>query len=298
MFAMQFPPAVGFTSLVGRIGAFFAAVGGITLLLDRFGVNVHESGSLFAWLFWPAIAIWLLTDILCSPATTRSRAGQFLFGHSNLKGRPNELTGTATVAGFFLVLFAILLWKNVAHLKSQFDIHWHITFLNYDIAWHTPIFSLAGNILYEFEIQPPFNTNLAPLNGIAHFVSPEWQFVASYVLFYLAMSALLWAIGWTVGLRPVPRTICAALAALMTTIPWGLDHLLPFLPPPFVFVTQAMLTRIYEELGILSLTTALLFFWIGQPQRLIANVTIGLGFAAVCYIVLLAYPALAFFQPP
>ena len=59
-----------------------------------------------------------------------------------------------------------------------------------------------------------------------------------------------------------------------------------------------MATTIYEELGILSLTTILLFFWIGQHRTFIANLAVGLAFAAGSYVVLLAYPALAFFATP
>ena len=70
-----------------------------------------------------------------------------------------------------------MLAKNAAYLKSQFEIRWHIAFLNYDLAWHTPAFSLAGNALYQFEIQPPFNTSLAPLNHIAYWVSPDLRVV-------------------------------------------------------------------------------------------------------------------------
>ena len=65
---------------------------------------------------------------------------------------------------------------------------------------------------------------------------------------------------------------------------------------PFVFVSQATLTRVYEELGILSLTTAILFFWVGQRRTFVANAALAIAFAAACYVVLLAYPALAFFR--
>jgi hypothetical protein len=295
---MHSSPLAGLTSFTGHVAKIFVAIGGAVLLLDRFSITLGETGTLIIWLFWPALAVWLTIIIALSPTATKWRATNILFERAISNGSSAESIGVAEAVAFFLVLFAILLWKNLAYLKTQFDIRWHIAFLNYDLAWHTPIFSLSGNILYQFEIQPPFNTSLAPLNGIAHLVSPGWQIVASYILFYLAMTALLWALGCAVGLKPVPRAICAALAGLMTTIPYGLDHLLPFLPPPFVFVSQAMLTRVYEELGILSLTTVVLFFWIGQRGSFVANIAISGAFCAACYVVLLAYPALAFFSTP
>ena len=112
------------------------------------------------------------------------------------------------------------------------------------------------------------------------------------------MSVLLWTVGRAIGLKQAARATCAGLAALITTIPYGLNHVLPFLPPPFVFVSQSMLTSIYEELGILSLATITLFFWIGQHRSFFANLTVGLAFCAACYVTLLAYPALAFFSTP
>jgi hypothetical protein len=264
-------------------------------MLDFLGIVLRETLLLLHWVIWAALTTLLIVIILRSPSSLRTQTAVALFGADRFK---NSLIATASTIVFFLVLFGILLAKNAAYLKSQFEIRWHIAFLNYDLAWHTPAFSLAGNALYQFEIQPPFNTSLAPLNHIAYWVRPDLRVVASFTIFYVAMSALLWAIGRTLGLRPGPRAACAGLTALIATVPYGLDHLLPFLPPPFVFVSQSMLTSVYEELGILSLTTILLFFWIGQHRTITANLAVGGAFAAACYIVLLAYPALAFFSTP
>jgi hypothetical protein len=291
-------PLAVLAPIVGRIAALFAAAGGVFMLLKRLRIDVHGIGAPFIWLFLPALAVLLVTYLAQLPAATLVQAADFLFGRDKSEDPASARRGVAIAAVFFLVVFAVLLAKNADYLKTQFDIRWHIAFLNYDLNWYTPVFSLAGNILYQFEIQPPFNTSLAPLNGLAHFVSPAWQIAASYVLFFVAMGALLWAVGHAAGLKLIPRTICAALVALITTIPYGLDHLLPFLPPPFVFVSQAMLTRVYEELGILSLTTAILFFWVGQRRTFVANAALAIAFAAACYVVLLAYPALAFFATP
>ena len=295
---LQSPPLARYLALVGRIAIAVVALGAGVLLAKRLGMNFHGWETLLTWPIWPVVAIFLAIGIARSPRETRSHAARFLFAAEPSGGSGNEHGKAVKAAIFFLALFAILLAKNAPYLKSQFEIRWHIAFLNYDLAWHTPIFSLAGNILYQFDIQPPFNTSLAPLNAAAYLVEPSLRIVTSFTLSYLAMGALLWAVGATVGLRPAARTICAGLTALLTTIPYGLDHVLPFLPSPFDFVSEAMATTIYEELGILSLTTILLFFWIGQHRAFIANLAVGLAFAAGSYVTLLAYPALAFFATP
>ena len=200
------------------------------------------------------------------------------------------------MAFFFLALLIVLLTKNLPYLKSLVDIHWHMAFLDYDVTWRTPLFSLAGNILYHFDMQVPFNTNLAPLNGAVRLFAPEHRIAASFTLVSLGTGVLLWFIGWTAGLRPVACTIFAGLTALIVTVPFGFDHLLPFLPPPFLFMSQAMLTTYWGEVGVLSLTTVLLFFWVGQCSSVAANVAISVVFTASCYLGLLAYPATAFFS--
>jgi hypothetical protein len=267
-------------------------------MLNSFGFYLREAGSLFHWLTSPAAALALVIYIARLPSDQRSAAADQLFDVTSAKSTRSGKIAAATTGAFFLALFAILLWKNLSYLKTQFEIRWHIAFLNYDLDWHTPIFSLAGNVLYQFEIQPPFNTSLAPLNGIAHLVSPDLRIVTVFTLFYLAMSALLWAVGRAVGLTPVARALCAGLTALITTIPYGLDHVFPFLPPPFVFVSESMATSFYEELGVLCLTTVILFFWIGQCRTIAANAAIGVAFSAASYLVLLAYPGFAFFATP
>lgn len=281
--------------IIFAILGVLALCGGITLLRSL-GIDLRRAGSFFHWLIWPGVAVFLAISIGRLPREVQSQAATFLFSPRSSTTYRNETMNAAKVAAFFLILFAILLVRNAPYLRSQFEIRWHIAFLNYDLAWHTPIFSLAGNILYQFGIQPPFNTSLAPLNAAAYLVSPRLRIITSFALSYIAMSTLLWVVGKAMGLRPTARTICAGLAALITTVPYGLDHILPFIPPPFDFVSEAMATTIYEELGILSLTTVLLFFWIGHYRTFIGNIAIGLAFAAACYVTLLAYPALSFFS--
>ncbi len=277
--------------------SILALCGGI-FLLKRLGIDFYTIASIFHWLVWPVTAILLAVGVVRLPREMLSYATDCLFESEHSRISRSERISAVKVGVFFLALFAILLAKNAPYLRSQFEIRWHIAFLNYDLAWRTPVLSLAGNVLYQFDIQPAFNTSLAPLNAAAYFVNPSLRIVASFTLFYLAMSALLWVVGSAFGLRPVALTVCAGLTALIATIPYGLDHILPFIPPPFDFVSQAMATTIYEELGILSLAAAVLFLWIGQRRSFTANFLIGIAFSASCYIVLLAYPALAFFSVP
>ena len=157
---------------VGRIAALFATAGGVFMLLERLRMYAHGVGAPFIWLFLPALVVLLVAYLVQLPAATLSQAADFLFGRDNSEYSPGTRRGVAMTTAFFLVLFAILLAKNADYLKTQFDIRWHIAFLNYDLNWHTPVFLLAGNILYQFEIQPLFNTSLALLNGLAHLVSP------------------------------------------------------------------------------------------------------------------------------
>jgi hypothetical protein len=187
--------------------------------------------------------------------------------------------------------------KNEPYLRTLFDIHWHRPFLDYSLDWRTPLFSLGGNILYGFGIQPGFKANLAPLNGLATLVEPTLRLATSYALFYIAMGILLWTIGLAAGMRPVARVIFAGSTGLIVTIPFGLGYLLPILPR-FLYMSQAMLTNYWEEVSILSLTAAFLFFGVGQRQTAIANALNGVGFAFACFILLLAYPGAAVFCVP
>ena len=263
-------------------------------------------GNAFPQMAWPlrtaswfAFAGGIAWWITLQTSELHLRAANFLFapdGDTSSNSRRGACAASATAAFFFLALLIVLLTKNLPYLKSLVDIHWHMAFLDYDVTWRTPLFSLAGNILYHFDMQVPFNTNLAPLNGAVRLFAPEHRIAASFTLVSLGTGVLLWFIGWTAELRPVACTIFAGLTALIVTVPFGFDHLLPFLPPPFLFMSQAMLTTYWGEVGVLSLTTVLLFFWVGQCSSVAANVAISVVFTASCYLGLLAYPATAFFS--
>lgn len=267
--------------------------------LKKAGLYTPQLDSFRHWVIWPAIALCFALYVRQLPGELRARAASAVFANDGTtSARRSEWISSVTLVIFFLALFAILFAKNQSYLQTLYDLHWHMPFLDYDLNWGTPVFSLSGNILYFFEMQIPFNTSLAPLNGLAHLVSPNLRLAASYTLLYLAMSALLWVVGCALGLRPVARIVFAGLTALFVTVPFGLDHLVPFLPPPFDFVTQAMLTRYWEEVGILTLSTAFAFFWIGQHKNFVGNAATGLAFLVFSDVVALSYPALAFFDAP
>src|SRR5215472_18747088 len=78
-------------------------------------------------------------------------------------------------------------------------------------------------------------------------------------------------------------------------MPYGLDYLLPFLWT-LPFTTQAMLTRYWEEISILSLATVFLFYWLGQHRTVLANLATAFASAALCYVTILSFPAPAIFS--
>ena len=103
--------------------------------------------------------------------------------------------------------------------------------MDYDIDWGTPVFSFGANVLYNFGIQVPLNTHLLPLERLAHTFPPEHRILATVALCFLAVGGLFYAVGTTIGLRPIPRTIFAGAVAFLVTIPRGLDRLIWLLPP-------------------------------------------------------------------
>jgi hypothetical protein len=230
-------------------------------------------------------------------ATSRAtvQAAATLFAKTEMR---REAMIAATVAVFFALLFLVLLSKTRIIYEDLEVVQWSQIFIDYDLDWKTPRFSLAGNVLNHFGIQPPFNTNLSPLLGLAHAVGRNNNEIAlSVVLFYCAMTLLLWFVGRKMELRAVACVIFAALAALIVTVPYGLDRLL-YVVPPYLLTSTSVLTRYWEEVSILSLATSFLFFLLGQYRSSISNLALALGFGATFYIVVLSFPAAAFFSVP
>src|SRR5262249_48825820 len=187
------------------------------------------------WLIAGALGLYqfLIFGVVPSPGESRqaavvrslrrtgSRASDLLFGGTGINAAPVERLGELTPGVFFAALAAILFAKNKAYLDHLFDLHWHMPFLDYDLDWHTPAFSLAGNVLYDFGMQIPLNTSLSPLNGLAHLVPASYRLATAYTLLYLAASGLLWTIGYAAGLRPIARGVFAGFTALIVTMPYG-----------------------------------------------------------------------------
>jgi len=252
----------------------------------------HSILSYLQNVHWHSIGSKIMKDMRAKPPSA------MLFSDQGKHAQCSEWLSAIVCTVFFTLLFFILLFKNVQGIRDFFDMHWHQAYLDYDLNWGTPILSLGGNLLNNFGIQVPFNTSLSPFLGLSHVVASEYEALLSVSLFYVGMSLLFWAIGGTIKLRPVPRATAAGLTALIGTIPFGIDTLLPFIPP-YLFVSQATLTRGYwEEVTVLSISAIYLFLCLGRCPRTGGNVALGVAFALLVYVVLLSFPANAFFSAP
>ena len=203
----------------------------------------------------------------------------------------------AAIVMFFIAAFTVFLFKNAAHFGDQTDFVWHQIFLDYDLDWKTPTFSLGANILNNFGIQLPLNTHLSPLIALSHLATPRFEVIVAVSLFYVAMGGLFWCVGRTMGLRPVPCLVFAGLVTLIVTIPSGLEKFL-LVTPPFLLTHLMILGLWWREAAILTLWSVFLFFLLGQRISVVANSALALGFATLCLAVLLAYPEAAIFCLP
>jgi hypothetical protein len=226
-----------------------------------------------------------------------SRAVNSLFPKATNIPTRQEWLASAAISIFFGTLFAILLHKSLMAFKDLVVIHWHQIFIDYDIDWSTHMFSFGGNLLNQFGMQPPFNTHLSPFLGAAHLLAPNSEIILSVCIFYFALSLLLWFVAQKIGLRPVPRVIFTGVVALIATLPYGPERIIPAIPP-YVLVSQAILSRYWQEMSILSLASSFVFFQLGQYPGYLANFGSAVGFIALCFIVLLGFPGLAFFSLP
>ncbi len=209
----------------------------------------------------------------------------------------DEFANSAAAAVIFFLIFLVFLWRNLSSLQSEFDTRFLHANLDYDINWSTPLFSLTGNVLNHFDMQLPLNSNLSPLFVVAHLAGPRLEIAVSQALFYIALALIFWAVGRLFRLRAIPLAIFSGLTSLIMTIPFGLDSLIPFLPP-FLFISQAVLTRFWFDATVMILATIVLFFWIGRSPTMYRNIAVGLAFAVACYGVLLVYPVMAVFSVP
>jgi hypothetical protein len=203
----------------------------------------------------------------------------------------------AAIVMFFMAAFTVLLFKNAAHFGDQTDFVWHQIFLDYDLDWKTPTFSLGANLLNNFGIQLPLNTHLSPLIALSHLATPRFEVIVTVSLFYVAMGGLFWCVGRTIGLWAAPCLIFAGLVALIVTIPSGLEKFL-LVTPPFLLTHLMILGLWWREATILTLWSVFLFFLLGQCISVVANLALALGFAVLCFATLLAYPEAAIFCFP
>ncbi|MBS0245872.1 MAG: hypothetical protein JSR61_04565 [Proteobacteria bacterium] len=201
----------------------------------------------------------------------------------------------AVVAIVFVVLLAKFGGGMVA--KWPFDQFWHQAMVDYDALWRTPLLTIAGNVLYQFDIRSPVTSHLMPALGLSELFPPTWRVAASYGLLFGETVLLFWLIGMTFGLRLVPRTIFAGLAGLMAVIPVGIDKIVWFFPVNF-FTTQTLLATWWGEAPMLALATALAFYWVGGCNGVVRNALCVLAFALGVGLAVFAYPAGAVYFVP
>jgi hypothetical protein len=109
-----------------------------------------------------------------------------------------------------------------------------------------------------------------------------------------AIGAFFWILGAVLGLRPTSRVMLVALLTLIFAGALGQMYLLP----DSTFTTMLTLIFWWQEAVILSLISVVLFFLLGQKQSGFTNLALGSGFGLLCYLTLLAFPAVAIFATP
>jgi hypothetical protein len=312
-------------SIFLKLVAILAVLSPLVLLAPSLGLGTGEKFVLYKWLglmdeetfdgLMALIFIFCLLQIMTfdpapaaagearwaalvrSAGRARMQASNTLFLKANKRATRREWLASFGIGIFFLLLFAILLRKNLVTFKDLVVMHRNQIFIDYDIDWKRRTFSLGGNLLYQFGMEEPFNTHLSPLLGTAHILAPNFEISLSVIFFYLAISLLIWFVGWKIGLRPIPQMTLAGLVGLIATIPYGLDKIVPAVPP-LLLISLAVTSRYWQEGSILSLTSAFLFFQLGQYRGLFTNLALVCSFAALCYVVLLGFSGLVFFSVP
>ena len=249
----------------------------------------YRSGMVFPAGFYERLPSSLHTWGLILDSIKRNalRAIQALFNKNGARVARREWIYALLVAAFFVLLLPILLSKSIGRMEGDADFYFFQAFNDYDIDWGTPIFALAGNLLFNFGVQFPLKTSLSPILGLAHRLSPTYQIVIALTLYSAAFAVLLWNIGRDLGLRPVPRMIFAGLAAMIVSVPNGLNKIIFIVPS--LYLTPLVCGLWWGETALLSVTAAYLFFRLGQRPSRFQNIVIGIAFSFVCWIVLLAF---------
>ncbi len=221
--------------------------------------------------------------------------GLFLAKHERTSRRAH--IRVALLVLFFVATFAMLLARSRILLSEQTDQHYHLAAIDFDVDWGTPFFALAGNLLNNFGVQIPLNGNLAPVLGLARRYFPAQQIEVSMLGFFLLTGALLWVLGYLCGIRAVPRTLLAGIAALLLTVPTGLDRIL-FVVPPIALSHFLILGLWWYEDTLLVMAAVLAFLLLGLRPGAATNILLAAAFWIFCYLVLLAFPAGAVFAVP
>jgi hypothetical protein len=228
-------------------------------------------------------------------SAVKGAGGLFLAKHERTSRRGH--IHVALLVLFFVATFAMLLARSRILLSEQTDQHYHLAAIDFDVDWGTPFFSLAGNLLNNFGVQIPLNGNLAPVLGLARRFFPAQQIEVSMLGFFLLTGGLLWMLGYVCGIRPVPRTLVAGIAALLLTVPTGLDRIL-FVIPPIALSHFLILGLWWYEDALLVMGAVLAFLLLGLRPGAAMNVLLAAAFWILCYLVLLAFPAGAVFAVP
>jgi hypothetical protein len=209
----------------------------------------------------------------------------------------NDFVASVAIALAMAAIFGAFLLKFSVDYKLNIDMHWHQAFLDYDLNWGTPLFSLTANVLNNFGIQVPLNASLSLFQNLAHAINSNDVILTAVWFLLVATFLLAWLVGTAIRLKPVPRAAVAAVTALISVSAKGVDTFFPIVPPD-VFQNQLVLGLWWHEAALLALFAGLCFLWLGQMSRWWKNVVIALLFAIFCYDDLLAYPAGAVFFVP
>ena len=215
--------------------------------------------------------------------------------------RPADNSGAglkiAAIAAGCIVVFAVFLAKDTALFHLHVDQHAHQAMIDYDFDWKTPILSFAGNLIFQFGIQFPLNTQLLPALGLAELGPWKDHITVAVVLMFLGAGCLFWAVGRLLGLRPVPRAFFAGAVALIISVPRGIEAFLWIFPPEF-FTTQFTLALWWQEAPLIMVATIVAFYWIGQLPTVLLNIVAVIVAVIGCFEPILGYPAGAVYFIP
>jgi hypothetical protein len=274
----------------GRSRMIFPVFSRLAKLVGAFTPSRHSVGSTNG-------PHELRTNIAFLLRASVDRAGSLLIAPQGQAVGPLPFVHLGALVALFAWAFWVCFRPSIPYFLDPLDFHWHQAYLDYDLDWKTPAFSFAGNLLYNFGIQVPLNTSLAPLLRTSHAIAPYSHALVSVMVLFTALAALAWQFGGIVRMRPVPRIILAGLTALILTIPFGIDRLLVIIPH-HILTVQFVNGHWWLEAAILSMTSVLIFLRLGQSAAPLANSLMAVGFGVGCYLVLFAFAEGAVFSVP